>query len=176
MERTYVDPSGALVCVTAFGPKRTSRVFMARVVTVSIMRRERSSASGKTLQQRSGLPQFTKTLMEFADALVHVLEANGVRVPHGPAAIGGEAVAGHVNHVNVGGALGVTFFQNARAFVDQSVDAALHDLLSGDGSPRNPSLNRGFFDQGVNFRVGDGFAVAAVAVPTGSGLLAPAMH
>src|SRR5271168_591657 len=71
-------------------------------------------------QQRGWLPDFAVLAVEFGDARVNLFEADCVRIPHGAAAIGGEAVAVEINNVYVRSAQGESFFENARAFVDES--------------------------------------------------------
>ena len=84
---------------------------------------------GEAMEQRSRLPDLAVLSVEFADSLVHVFEADGVRIPHRPAAIGREAIAVEIDNVNVRSAQGVAFFQNAGTFVDKRVKAAIADFV-----------------------------------------------
>jgi len=67
--------------------------------------------------------------VKFADAVVNFFQADRVRIPHGPAAMRREAVAGEIDDVDIDGAQRVSFFQNARAFIHQRVDQAIDDLF-----------------------------------------------
>src|SRR5260370_14673749 len=83
----------------------------------------------KLFEQRRRLPPVAMLFVKFADAIVDLLEADRVGIPHGPAAVGGEAVPVDIHHVDVHGAQRVAFVQNAGALVHQAIDAALADLL-----------------------------------------------
>jgi hypothetical protein len=75
--------------------------------------------------------------MEFRDSRVDLFEADGFRIPHRAAAMSGEGVAIQINNVGVRGAQGVALPQDARAFVDQGIDATVGDFRGGDLSLRN---------------------------------------
>src|SRR5277367_1765446 len=62
-------------------------------------------------QQRGGLPDFAVLAVEFGDARVNFFQADCIRIPHGAAAIGGEAVAVEINNVYVRSAQGESFFE-----------------------------------------------------------------
>src|ERR1700731_752602 len=63
--------------------------------------RESPTLLREPLQQRRGFPNFTMLPVEFHDALVYLLEPNGVGVPHRPASIAGKAVTIYINDVDV---------------------------------------------------------------------------
>ena len=66
--------------------------------------------------------------VKFGDTRVDLFQADRVRVPHRTAAICGKAVAIDINDVDIRSAQRVAFLENARAFVDQSVEATIHDF------------------------------------------------
>src|SRR6202050_5582548 len=86
----------------------------------------------KALQQRGGPPDIAVLTMEFGDALVNFLEADGVGIPHGTAAECGKAVAVQINNVDVRSAQRIALLQNARPFFNQGIDAAICDFFGGD--------------------------------------------
>src|ERR1700687_420578 len=79
---------------------------------------EGASFGGQFLQQRRRLPEFSVSAVKFGDALVDFFQADGVGVPHRAAAIGWKAVAVDVDDVDVDRAQGISFLENAGAFVD----------------------------------------------------------
>src|SRR5262245_38863523 len=87
---------------------------------------------GQSLQQRRWLPQLPVFFVELADALIHFLQPDSVRVPHRAAAPRRVAVAVDVDDVYVDGPQRDAFFQDLRAFVDQRVLRAFDDLFFGD--------------------------------------------
>src|ERR1700722_15655572 len=98
MELTYKVPSPARVSFTWFGPNLTS-------LKAQVSRFESFSFFGQVFQERSWFPPC-------ADTIVNVLQSDGVGVPHRASPIGGEAVAGDVDYVDVGGTKGVVFFED----------------------------------------------------------------
>ena len=83
---------------------------------------------GQLFQQGSGFPSFAMLLVQLADAIIDLFQANGVGVPHRSASISGKSVAVEINDVDVHRAQSVAFFEEARAFVDQRVEATIDDL------------------------------------------------
>ena len=81
--------------------------------------------------------------LEALHRLHHVEQAHLVRIQHGAAAVDREAVAGDVDHVDVAGAGGDALLEDARAFVDQRVHAALDDFLVADLARRDAQLAGG---------------------------------
>lgn len=76
----------------------------------------------------------------------HRIEADLVRVEHRAAAVAWKAIPGCIDHIDVTGTQRHTLFQNARALVDQRIDAALDDFLAGDllraREPKLPAFRR----------------------------------
>src|SRR3984885_4088084 len=112
--------------------------------------------------------------MEFGDAPVNLFEAHRVRVPHRAAAIRGGAVAVEINNVYVRSAQGVAFFQNARAFVDERVEAAVHDFGGGNFALRDSCFRYPFANQFIHDGIGQGATLFVVFVPASFYLLAEA--
>src|SRR5262249_6091370 len=112
-------------------------------------------------------------LLQLAHTLMNVGQPHGVGVPHRPAAVGREAVAVDVDDVDVAGAKGEAFLEDACPFVDQRVDDALDDLFRGHGSPNDPRAGTAFFDELLDLRVGGRRATTlGIAIPARAGLLA----
>jgi len=109
---------------------------------------------------------------EFFDARLDCCGAEGFGVEHGAAAPGGEAVAGDVDHVDVGGAQGHAFFEDAGAFVYERQDAAVDDFFLSDDAAFYAGGAGCRFDEGGYFGIGRGLAVFVVARPASSGFLA----
>src|SRR6478609_1396868 len=130
----------------------------------------------QTLQQRRRLPEFSVLPVKFADAVVNFFEADSVCIPHRPAAVRGETIAGEVDDVDIDGAQRVAFFQNARAFIHQRVDQAIDDFFFGDGVLLHAGLSgplaHVFFHGGIK----NGTAVLIIFVPAGASLLAVTTH
>src|SRR4051794_19770530 len=79
---------------------------------------------GEAAEQGGRFPQSGAVrLLEFFDAGENFVEAYGIGIEHGTAAPCGETVAVEVDDIDIHGAKGNTFFDNARAFVDQSIEA-----------------------------------------------------
>ncbi len=125
-------------------------------------------------QQRGWLPDFAVLAVKFGDARENLFQADRVRIPHGAAAIGGEAVAVEINNVYVRSAQGEPFFEDARAFVDESVEAAIHDFRGGNFALRDFCFGYPFADQFINRGIGHGAALLIIFVPTGACLLTEA--
>src|SRR5580704_3214793 len=115
-------------------------------------------------------------LVKFFNAIVDFSEAHGVGVPHWSAAMGRKAVAVEIDNVNVDGAQGVTFLENAGAFIDQRVDAAIDDFFFANLSLGYASFGRPFSYQPGDFRVRNGAAVFVIFVPASPGFLAITAH
>src|SRR5215470_5787366 len=112
--------------------------------------------------------------MEFADAFINLFHSDSIRIPHRPATVSREAVAVDVNDVNVHGAQGEAFLEYARAFVDQRIDATLHDLVTRDLSLGNSGFSSAFAHQFRNFRIGNQPPLGIVFIPARASLLAVA--
>src|ERR1700675_3259209 len=143
---------------------------------VSAEFRERLALLSKLLQQRRRLPNLAMLLVELPHAIVHLLQANRVRVPHRTAAIRRESVAVEVDDVDIHGAKGVAFFKNARTFVDQRVDATVHDLVCRNFSLRNFRLRGPLAHELLDFGIRHRAALVVILVPTRAGFLAEASH
>ena len=71
------------------------------------------------------------------------------------------------------GTLGDLILHYPRAFVDQRMNAALHDLIIGDLARDNAFLFAVLLDDGGNLGIGNGGAGAGfIPIETGAGLLA----
>src|SRR5258705_10369710 len=78
-------------------------VLAAATIIASVI--EFPSFLGEFHEQRGGLPDFAHVaLLEFFNRSEHLRQAGGVGVEHRPAAVRREAVAGEVDHVDIGGA------------------------------------------------------------------------
>src|SRR5258708_39742512 len=86
---------------------------------------ERFALPSELLQKRRGRPNFAVPLLEFTDSFIDCFQSNGVRIPHGTAAIGRESVPVQVNDIDIDGAQRIALFEDTRAFVDERVEAAL---------------------------------------------------
>src|SRR5438067_12086855 len=87
-----------------------------------------------------------------------------------------KAVSVNVDDVDVPGTQRVAFLQDARAFVHQSVEAAIHDFFAPHLPLRDFCFCLPFSYESGYFRIGDGAPVFAVFVPTGTRLLTEASH
>src|SRR5579883_1678259 len=128
-------------------------------------------------QQRRWAPMIAEGVAELLDLPMHCVEADQVGCEHRSAAIGGEAVAIHINHVNVARPGGDPLFENIRAFVDQRIETALHDLLRPDLMPLH-ALAFGFgLEDSVERRVRNRRATSGlIAIKAGPGLLSEPAH
>src|SRR6185369_12549578 len=146
-------------------PVRAVETMTASVMGVS-RAVERPALFGETGQERRRSP--AQPLHRAHD----VVEADRVRVEHGPAAEGREAVAREVDEVHVGGALRDAFLEDLRALVHQGEDAAGDDLVAGNGARPDPPLAPVGHDHLVHRGIGDGIAAPRlVAVPARARLL-----
>src|SRR5579863_7116307 len=114
--------------------------------------------------------------LKFADAVIHSSKAHGIREPHRAAAMCRKAVAIEVNDVDVHGAKRKAFFQDARALVDQGVNATVHDLLRGNLPLRDSRLGGPLAHESGHFGIGTRPPVFIVLVPARAGLLAVPTH
>src|SRR5215471_1714286 len=138
--------------------------------------RELLSFFGELLEQRRRLPPIAMLFVELRDAVVNLLEADSIGIPHWPAAVRREAVAVDIDDVDIDGAQRVTLFENAGAFVDQRVDAAVDDLFLRDRVLLDAGLGSPLADQAGDLGIGDGTPVLVILVPAGAGLLPVAAH
>src|SRR5690606_33624938 len=131
---------------------------------------------GELREQRGRLPELlvgARPGRDPLDGAHHVHQANPVGIEHRPAAEHREAVAGEVDHVDVGSPQGDAFLEDARALIDQGVDAALDDFLIGNLARGDAQLLAHFVDHAIDFRIRNGVAATRlVAVEAGAGLLA----
>src|SRR5580704_10543168 len=107
---------------------------------------------GELLQQGSRTPDFAMMFLKFADAFVNVTQAHGIRVPHRAAAIGWESVAVEIDDIDVDGPRSKPLFEDARPFVDQGVEAAIHDFFGGDLALRYACLGNPSRDEPCHVR------------------------
>src|SRR5580704_1917277 len=126
----------------------------------------------KALEERSGLPDFAVLTLEFGDALINLFEADGVGVPHRAAAMRGKSVAVDINNVDIRSAQRVAFLENARALIDQRVEATVRNFLGGDLTLRNAGFCDPFGDKLSHKRIRSRAALVVVLVPTSAGFLA----
>src|SRR5260370_3399348 len=129
---------------------------------------------GERLQQRSGAPGFARLLVKFADAIVNILQTHSIRIPHRAATIGRETVAVEIDDIDVHGAKGKTFFEDARTFVDERVEAAIYDFLSADLALRNVRFGNPACNEPNHLRVRSWPTLFIVSVPAGTCFLAVA--
>src|SRR5580693_5292648 len=115
-------------------------------------------------------------LVKFFNAIVNLFETNCVGVPHWSAAMRREAVPVEIDNVNVDGAQGITFLEDAGAFIDQRVDTTIDNFLPGNFSLGNPRFARPFSYQPGDFRISNGAAVFVILVPASTGFLAVTAH
>src|SRR5258708_18095464 len=127
---------------------------------------------GELLQQRSRAPGFAMLLVKFADAFVNFFQTYCIRVPHRAPAIGGETVAVEIDDIDVHGAKRNTFFEGARAFVDECIEAAIYDFLSADLALRNSCLGNPTCNYPSHLRVRSWPALFIVPVPACTSFLA----
>src|SRR5690606_19507395 len=84
---------------------------------------------GTADQASSRLPEFAALGFKLADLLQYLIQPQAVGIGHRPTTLGREAVTEAVNTVDILGALGKAFIENACTLVDQRQNAALHDFL-----------------------------------------------
>ena len=112
----------------------------------------------------------------FENAFVDLLKPDRVGVPHGPAAIGGKAVAGDVDRVDVCSALSESLGENARAFIDHDVETSFDDFFTADRPAGNAGLLRRRFNKRFDLRISYWRAAIFISIPTGSGFLTQSTH
>src|SRR5512135_1263371 len=146
---------------------------MTASVMIVLLAVEAFAFLGELDQQRRGLPHLSLVaLLELIDRGEHLGQADGVGVEHRAAAVGGEAVAGQVDHVDVRGAQRDAFLEDVGALVHQRVDQALDDLLVGNLAGFDLDLVSILRDYFVHFWIWNRLPVARlVAVPALARLL-----
>ncbi len=108
-----------------------------------------------------------------AHRLDHARQPRLLGPEHRSAAVGREAVAVHVDHVDIPGTDGDALVDDARALVDERVQQPLENLLVGYRPALDAELARYRLDERRDLRVGDARA-SLVAVETPAALLAEA--
>src|SRR6185503_5948694 len=142
-------------CVRLSAPRQLLQSGVRAVETITASFIEFPSFLGELDEQRRGFP--LRPLVAFLEALdraQNLVQPDGVGVEHRPAAVRREAVAGQVDHVDVGGAQRDAFVEDVGAFVHQCVDQALHDFLVRDLARLHAYLGSVFFEYFFCFRVG----------------------
>src|SRR3989442_1673677 len=115
--------------ITASRVMRTTRLSLCCRALFFVEIGEGLACFRQPLEQRRGLPEFSVLAVKFADAIIDLLQAYCVGIKHRATAMGGEAIAVDINNVDVDRAQRITFFQDARAFVDQRVKTAVHHFF-----------------------------------------------
>src|SRR6185436_3544224 len=122
-------------------------------------------------EKRRRPPIVAESRAILVDACEDQGQADRFRVEHRPAAMTGEAEAVAVDHVDVAGAAGVAFLDDARAFVGQRRRDARDDLLARDRSTLDTALRSGLRGKLVDERIGDPRSTAGlIAIPPCAGL------
>src|SRR5262245_31802946 len=119
-------------CVMLSAPRQllVSGVLAVETMTASAI--EFPSFFGEFDEKRRRFPRRALiALLEALDRFQDFIEADRICIEHRPAAKRREAVAGEIDHVDVGGAQRDALVEDVGAFVDQRVDEALHDLFIG---------------------------------------------
>src|SRR5579864_831402 len=98
----------------------------------------------QALQKRTRLPKLAVLLVEFFNAVMDFFQTDGVGIPHRPTAIGREAVAVQVNDVDIDCTKGIALLEDARAFVDKRIDAAIDDFFPWDFTLPDTRFNSPF--------------------------------
>src|SRR5476651_1124027 len=129
------------------------------------------------LEQRGGFPE----RVAGGVAVLHQGVVDGFQAdhvvgpPHRAAAIDRPAVAVDPDDVDVERALGHLLLEDLGALVHHREQAALHDLLVGDGAAGDAELLRGLLDDLLDLGIGDRRAVGQIVlVVARAGLLAEA--
>src|SRR5579872_1858857 len=125
-------------------------------------------------QQRSRRPEFSVLLMEFANALIDLLQPDSIGMPHGAAAIGGKSITVEINNVDVDGTQRESFFENPRSFVYQRINTAIDNFVSGNVPLRNSCFRAPLPHERGHFRIRARTAILVVPVPSFRRLLAVA--
>src|SRR5467141_1556082 len=127
---------------------------------------------GELLHQRSGGPHFAVLLLEFADSFINCFQTNGVRIQHGTTAISRETIAVEIDDIDVHGAQRIALYEDPRALVHKSVEAAIDDFFSRDLALRNSCFGGPLPHQLSHFGGGKGVPLVVIFVPACPGLLA----
>src|SRR6266404_3646828 len=93
---------------------------------------ERFALPSELHQKRRWRPDFAVLLLEFADSFINCFQTNGVRIPHGTTAISRETIAVEIDDIDVHGAQRIALYEDPRALVHKSVEAAIDDFFSRD--------------------------------------------
>src|SRR5260370_17918903 len=82
----------------------------------------------KLFEQRRRLPPVAMLFVKFADAIVDLLQADRVGIPHWPAAVGGEAVPVDINDSYFHGAKRLASVSTPAPLLHQGLDPSFLDL------------------------------------------------
>src|SRR5271169_5448435 len=102
--------------------------------------------------------------VKFADALVDLLETHGICIPPWSAAVRRESITVDVNDVDVDRAKCVALFEDARALVNESIDAAIDDFLRRNLALPDSGVGGPFAHQFGDFRIASSIPVFVVLV------------
>src|SRR6202521_3365639 len=127
---------------------------------------ERLTRFRQALQKRRRFPEFSVLLMEFANALVDLLQPHRVGIPHRPAPVAWKSIAVEIDDVNVNCTQRISFFENPRSFVYQRIDAAIDDLRIGDLPLRDSCVRAPPSHQRAHLGIHAGAPVFVVEVPS----------
>src|SRR5208283_4765456 len=130
----------------------------------------------QALQQRSRRPEFSVLLMEFANALIDLLQSHRVGIPHRPTAIGGKSVTVEIDDVDVDCPQCVSLFENPRSLIYQRIDAAIDDLRGRDLPLRDSSLRAPLPHQRSQLGINARAPVFVVEIPSPHGFLTVMPH
>src|SRR5258708_39748198 len=122
-------------------------------------------------QQRRRFPPIPQALLEIPDALVNFFQAEGVFVPHRPAAMRRKAVAVEIDYVDVASTKRDAFFEQPRAFVHQRVNATVDNFLGGNLALWDAGFGRPTADECREFRIRRRLSIFVIFIPTCTGLL-----
>src|SRR4051794_1236212 len=163
-------------CVMLSAPRQLLQSGVLAVETITASFIEFPSFLGELQQKRRRFPLGSLiAFLKGLDGSHNFVESYCVRVEHRPAAVRREAIAGEVDHVDVGSAQGDAFFEDVGAFVDQRVDQALYDLFVRNFSFGNFYFRPVSVEELVDLRVRDRLAVAGfVFIEAFAGFLAEA--
>src|SRR5260221_7865271 len=120
-------------CVLLSAPFQLLQSGVRAVETITASFIEPPALFGEFDKQRRRLQlRALVALLEFLDRSQPAVRPGAVGMEHRPAAIGRKAVAGEVDHVDVGGAQRDAFLEDVRALVGERVHAALDDFVIAD--------------------------------------------
>src|SRR2546427_3577996 len=120
-------------CVLLSAPFQLLQSGVRAVETMTASVIEPPAFFGEFDEQRCRLPlRALVTFLEPLDRVQHFVQSHRVGVEHRPAAVRRKAVAGEIDHVDVGGAQRDAFLEDVRAFVGERIHAALDDFLVRD--------------------------------------------